>query len=84
MAASGSGKNPTSTSQFFIVLASSDDQKSLDKIKGKYVVFGNIKEGDEESARVLSGLNGEDVACVEGDKSEKPRKRVWIGGCGVC
>ncbi|THU96219.1 hypothetical protein K435DRAFT_755110 [Dendrothele bispora CBS 962.96] len=77
MANSG-GKNPNNTSQFFIVLAS--DDKSLDKLKGKYVVFGRIKQGDKESENVLERL---DQVGSEPGGNERPIVPVWIGGCGV-
>ncbi|KAF9256390.1 hypothetical protein L218DRAFT_936675 [Marasmius fiardii PR-910] len=78
MANSG-GKNPNNTSQFFIVL--SDDEKVLEKLKGKYVVFGRVKSGDVESERVLQRLN--EVGVEPGGKDEKPVLPVWVGGCGV-
>ncbi|KAL0570938.1 hypothetical protein V5O48_011022 [Marasmius crinis-equi] len=77
--ANAGGKNPNNTSQFFIVL--SDDEKALGKLKGKYVVFGHVKPGDEESERVLQELN--EVGAKPGSKDEKPVAPVWIGGCGL-
>ncbi|KAK0444550.1 cyclophilin-like domain-containing protein [Desarmillaria tabescens] len=67
MANSG-GKNPVNSSQFFIVL--STDEKALAKLKGKYVIFGRVKDGDEDGIRVLERLD----ATVES---------VWIGDCGL-
>ncbi|KIK70043.1 hypothetical protein GYMLUDRAFT_255246 [Collybiopsis luxurians FD-317 M1] len=78
MANSG-GKNPNNTSQFFIVL--SEDDEMLAKLKGKYVVFGRIKEGDKDSARVLEKLD--ELGADNDAKNEKPTIPVWIGGCGV-
>lgn len=69
-----SGKN-TNTSQFFVVLT--DEEKQLAKMKGKYLVFGELKEGWEVLARL------EEVAAADGSKDEKPRVPVWIGGCGA-
>ncbi|ESK87069.1 hypothetical protein Moror_11950 [Moniliophthora roreri MCA 2997] len=79
MANSG-GKNPNNTSQFFIVLT--NDQKSLDKLKGKYVVFGRVKPEDADSEQVLQRLD--EVGAAPGSKDEKPIVPVWIGDCGVC
>ncbi|KAJ8073375.1 hypothetical protein PM082_011649 [Marasmius tenuissimus] len=78
MANSG-GKNPNNTSQFFIVL--SDDEKTLEKLKGKYVVFGHVEPDDQESERVLQRLN--EVGAKPGSKDEKPTAPVWVGGCGA-
>jgi len=78
MANSG-GKSPNNTSQFFIVLSS--DEKALAKLKGKYVVFGRITQGDEESEKVLNKLN--ELGASADAKDEKPIAPVWIGGCGV-
>ncbi|KAF9071801.1 cyclophilin-like domain-containing protein [Rhodocollybia butyracea] len=78
MANSG-GKNPNNTSQFFIVLSS--DDKALAKLKGKYVVFGKVKEGDEESESVLKKLN--DLGASGDDRHENPLVPVWLGDCGV-
>ncbi|KAG7086792.1 hypothetical protein E1B28_002720 [Marasmius oreades] len=78
MANSG-GKNPNNTSQFFIVL--SDDEKVIEKLKGKYVVFGRVKADDSESERVLQRLD--EVGAEPGSKDEKPVVPVWVGGCGV-
>ncbi|KAG6331873.1 hypothetical protein ID866_7216 [Astraeus odoratus] len=72
LAMANSGKN-TSTSQFFVVLT--DDDKQLAKMKGKYVVFGELKEGWDVLMRL------DDVA--GGDTDGKPQVPVWIGGCGT-
>ncbi|KAK7436045.1 hypothetical protein VKT23_018537 [Stygiomarasmius scandens] len=77
MANSG-GKSPNNTSQFFIVLTS--DDKALAKLKGKYVVFGQMKTGDHENEKVLERLN--EVGSEPGG-NEGPSVPVWIGGCGV-
>ncbi|KAF5380785.1 hypothetical protein D9757_007104 [Collybiopsis confluens] len=78
MANSG-GKNPNNTSQFFIVLSS--DDKTLAKLKGKYVVFGRMRENDEESEGVLVKLDEFGASSASG--GEKPLMPIWIGGCGV-
>ncbi|KAI0649877.1 cyclophilin-like domain-containing protein [Trametes meyenii] len=70
LAMANSGKN-TNSSQFFVVLT--DDESKLAKMNGKYVVFGELKEGWE----VLERLNG-----VGGGADGKPALPVWIGGCG--
>ncbi|KAF5350757.1 hypothetical protein D9758_010344 [Tetrapyrgos nigripes] len=77
MANSG-GKSPNNTSQFFIVL--SEDAQALAKLKGKYVVFGQMKE-DDGGETVLGRLN--EVGSDPGSKDENPTVPVWIGGCGV-
>ena len=66
-----SGKN-TNSSQFFVVLT--DDETQLAKLDGKYVVFGQLKEGWE----VLSALDD-----VGGGADGGPTRPVWVGGCGV-
>lgn len=65
-----SGKN-TNSSQFFVVLT--DDESKLAKMNGKYVIFGELKDGWE----VLDRLNA-----VGGGADGKPSVPVWIGGCG--
>lgn len=95
MANSG-GKSPTSSSQFFIVLSDDEkvlsklkgdycrapDIHSLaDRPVGKYVVFGRIREGDDQALRVLDRLN---EVGSDGGRDEKPIVPVWIGSCGVC
>lgn len=65
-----SGKNSNS-SQFFIVLT--DDDNKLAKIFGKYVVFGQLKEGWD----VLERFNN-----VGGGKDGRPTQETWVGGCG--
>ena len=67
-----SGKN-TNSSQFFVVL--SDDEATLAKMNGKYVVFGEVVSGLD----VLDKLN--EVAGGSDGKSKQP---VWIGSCGKC
>ncbi|KAI9065186.1 hypothetical protein FKP32DRAFT_1685054 [Trametes sanguinea] len=69
LAMANSGKN-TNSSQFFVVLT--DDEAKLAKVNGKYVVFGELKEGWE----VLDRLDA--VGSADG----KPTVPVWIGGCG--
>lgn len=64
-----SGKN-TNSSQFFVVLT--DDEDKLAKLSGKYVVFGELKEGWD----VLQRLD--DVGETDGTSSVP----VWVGGCG--
>lgn len=64
-----SGKN-TNSSQFFVVLT--DDESKLAKMNGKYVVFGELKDGWEVLGR-LDAVGGADG---------KPSVPVWIGGCG--
>jgi cyclophilin family peptidyl-prolyl cis-trans isomerase len=66
-----SGKNSNS-SQFFVVLV--DDETKLAKMSGKYVVFGELKEGWE----VLKKLD------EVGSEDGRPTKEVWIGDCGRC
>ncbi|PIL29140.1 hypothetical protein GSI_09189 [Ganoderma sinense ZZ0214-1] len=70
LAMANSGKN-TNSSQFFLVLT--DDESKLAKMNGKYVVFGELKDGWE----VLDRLDA-----VGGGADGKPSVRVWIGGCG--
>lgn len=66
-----SGKNSNS-SQFFVVLT--DDEDKLAKMGGKYVVFGQLKDG----WKVLERLD------EVGSEDGHPAKDVWIGGCGKC
>ncbi|KAK0192402.1 cyclophilin-like domain-containing protein [Armillaria mellea] len=56
--ANSGGKNPVNSSQFF----------------RKYVIFGRVKDGDEDGIRVLERLNAQD---------ERPLESVWIGDCGL-
>ena len=70
LAMANSGKN-TNSSQFFVVLT--DDESKLAKMNGKYVIFGELKDGWE----VLDRLNA-----VGGGADGKPSVPVWIGGCG--
>jgi len=74
LAMANSGKN-TNTSQFFVVLT--DEEKQLAKMKGKYVVFGELKVGWEVLTRI------EEVTTTDGSDG-KSRVPVWIGGCGTC
>ena len=67
-----SGKN-TNTSQFFVVLAS--DEAQLAKLDGKYVLFGQLRDGWE----VLDALDSVGGGSTDG----KPTRPVWVGGCGV-
>ncbi|KAF9029132.1 cyclophilin-like protein [Hymenopellis radicata] len=78
MANSG-GKSPVNTSQFFIVL--STDEKALAKLKGKYVVFGQVKVDDSESQEVLNKLD--EASRPTGSMDETPAIPVWIGASGV-
>jgi cyclophilin family peptidyl-prolyl cis-trans isomerase len=71
LAMANSGKNSNS-SQFFVVLV--DDETKLAKMNGKYVVFGELKEGWE----VLKKLD------EVGSEDGRPTKEVWIGDCGRC
>ena len=70
LAMANSGKN-TNSSQFFVVLTA-DDAK-LGKLNGKYVAFGELKDGWD----VLERLDA-----VGGGADGKPTVPVWIGGCG--
>lgn len=70
LAMANSGKN-SNTSQYFVVLAK--DVSSWAKIKGKYVVFGDVLEGED----VLDKLDA--VGAANG----VPTDRVWVGECGV-
>lgn len=65
-----SGKN-SNTSQFFVTLT--DEAAKLAKMNGKYVVFGQLKQGWD----VLDNLDA--VGSADG----KPLRPVWIGSCGV-
>ncbi|KAJ3829146.1 cyclophilin-like domain-containing protein [Lentinula raphanica] len=77
MANSG-GKNPNNTSQFFIVLSADDQVRP--KLKGKYVVFGKIRVGDQEGEQVLEKLN--ELGACGNTRDERPLVPVWIGDCG--
>ena len=70
LAMANSGKN-TNSSQFFVVLT--NDESKLAKMNGKYVVFGELKDGWE----VLDRLDA-----VGGGADGKPSVRVWVGRCG--
>lgn len=72
LAMANSGKN-TNSSQFFVVLT--DDEGKLNKMNGKYVVFGELELGWE----VLERLNE-----VGGGADGKSSQPVWIGNCGTC
>ncbi|KAH7912623.1 cyclophilin-like domain-containing protein [Hygrophoropsis aurantiaca] len=71
LAMANSGKN-SNTSQFFVILTK--DEKKLEKLAGKYVIFGELKDGWD----ILSQLDG------AGEADGKPNTPVWIGGCGKC
>lgn len=71
LAMANSGKN-TNSSQFFVVLT--DDESQLAKLDGKYVHFGQLRDGWE----VLDVLNG-----VGGGTDGKPTEPAWVGGCGL-
>ena len=71
LAMANSGKN-TNSSQFFVVLT--DDEPQLAKLDGKYVHFGQLRDGWE----VLDALNG-----VGGGTDGKPTEPAWVGGCGL-
>ncbi|KAJ1554582.1 hypothetical protein HK096_002878 [Nowakowskiella sp. JEL0078] len=70
IAMANSGKN-SNTSQFFIVLT--DDKKKLEKLDGKYVVFGQLIDGFD----VLKKLN------ELGSESGNPITDVIIGNCQI-
>lgn len=69
-----SGKN-CNTSQFFVVLT--DDESKLAKMNGKYVVFGQLKDGSG-GPEVL--MQVDKFGGVDG----RPITSVWIGECGKC
>jgi len=66
-----SGKN-SNTSQFFVVLT--DQEASWNKLKGKYVVFGETVAGFDVLER---------LSLVGGGADGRPSEKAWIGGCGV-
>lgn len=70
LAMANSGKNSNS-SQFFVVLT--DNEGELAKLEGKYVVFGQLRDGWE----VLDALDN------VGETGGRPTRPVWVGGCGV-
>ena len=72
LAMANSGKN-TNSSQFFVVLT--DDESQLAKLHGKYVLFGQLREGWE----VLNAIDEVGGPGADG----KPKRPVWVGGCGV-
>lgn len=72
LAMANSGKN-TNSSQFFVVLTA--DETKLNKMNGKYVVFGEVESGLE----VLDKLDE-----VGGGTDGKSSRPVWVGECGVC
>lgn len=72
LAMANSGKNSNS-SQFFIVLT--DDETKLNKMNGKYVVFGQVVQGHD----VLDRLDE-----VGGGPDGNPSEPVWVGACGIC
>ncbi|OZJ02934.1 hypothetical protein BZG36_04557 [Bifiguratus adelaidae] len=69
LAMANSGKN-TNTSQFFITLA--EDAKKMEKMNGKYVVFGEVVEG----VHVLDEINKVPT------KGETPLKTITVTDCG--
>lgn len=69
VAMANSGKN-SNTSQFFVTLT--DDVAKLEKLNGKYVVFGRVVEGME----VLDEINRIEV------KGEAPLVDIIVVGCG--
>ena len=71
LAMANSGKN-TNSSQFFVVLT--NDEAQLARLDGKYVVFGQLRDGWE----VLCALDG-----VGGGADGKPTRPAWVGGCGI-
>lgn len=75
MASSKTGLGARNTSQFFVVLT--DNETQLKKLKGQYVIFGELRGGEKE-LRVLDRLS------EAGGENEKPLIPVWIGGCGAC
>lgn len=66
-----SGKN-TNSSQFFVVLA--DDEVQLAKLDGRYVLFGQLRDGWE-------ALNALDT--IGGGTDGKPTRPAWVGACGI-
>jgi cyclophilin family peptidyl-prolyl cis-trans isomerase len=66
-----SGKN-TNSSQFFVVLTHLDAQ--LAKLDGKYVLFGQLRDGWE----VLDALD-----TIGGGADGKPTRPAWVSGCGI-
>ena len=71
LAMANSGKN-TNSSQFFVVLT--DNEAQLAKLEGKYVLFGQLRDGWE----VLDSLDS-----VGGGSDGKPTEPAWIGVCGL-
>jgi len=71
LAMANSGKN-TNSSQFFVVLT--NDEPQLAKLDGKYVHFGQLRDGWE----VLDALDS-----VGGGGDGKPIEPAWVGGCGL-
>ncbi|KAK7683213.1 hypothetical protein QCA50_013886 [Cerrena zonata] len=72
LAMANSGKNSNS-SQYFVVLT--DDEVKLNKMNGKYVVFGDVVQGHD----VLDKLDE-----VGGGADGKPSLPVWVSACGMC
>ena len=66
-----SGKN-TNSSQFFVVLT--NDEVQLAKLDGKYVLFGQLRDGWE----VLDALDD-----AGGGTDGKPTRAAWVAGCGL-
>ena len=71
LAMANSGKN-TNSSQFFVVLT--DDAAQLAKLDGKYVHFGQLRDGWE----VLGALDS-----IGGGADGKPSEPAWVGGSGL-
>lgn len=70
VAMANSGKN-SNTSQFFITL-SDKNTKQLEKLNGKYTIFGKVIEGFE----ALDAVNGVDV------EGETPSTDIQVVKCG--
>lgn len=66
-----SGKNSNS-SQFFVVLT--DDESRLAKLDGKYVLFGQLRDG-WEALRALDTIGG--------GTDGQPTQPAWVGACGI-
>ncbi|CAO3658603.1 hypothetical protein G6F70_003193 [Rhizopus microsporus] len=69
VAMANSGKN-SNTSQFFITLG--DKHPQFDKINGKYVIFGQVTQGQQ----VLDQINAVSVS------KEQPLETITITNCG--
>jgi len=71
LAMANSGKNSNS-SQFFVVLT--DDESQLAKLDGKYVLFGQLRDG-WEALRALDTIGG--------DTDGRSTQPAWVGACGI-